>query len=208
MKTGKKLKYASRFLKLIMTFQIVVILGLAFVYFHSMVNPDSYKTLTVNSYRELNFNFNVEKVPETYAEWEKSMQLVHYNLLDNSSKFSVIWIKIITIIGFLLIVYYFDKFLKNTKNTKLFFTSNIKKLNQITLIVSSLFLFSLLTNVFTWEPITMIFKNGETPHYYVTKGKLSLDFMLYYPLTIIFFIILKEVFKRGQELKQENELTI
>lgn len=30
----------------------------------------------------------------------------------------------------------------------------------------------------------------------------------YYPLAFIFYFTLKEVFKQGQELKQENDLTI
>ena len=57
------------------------------------------------------------------------------------------------------------------------------------------------------NPISMVFNDTEIPHF-ITIRKQSLDFIIYYPLAIVFFFILKEVFKKGQELKQENDLTI
>ena len=57
------------------------------------------------------------------------------------------------------------------------------------------------------HPISMVFEELEMPHY-ITSGRVRFDFMIYYPMAIIFFYTLREVFKRGQELKQENDLTI
>jgi hypothetical protein len=53
----------------------------------------------------------------------------------------------------------------------------------------------------------MVFENEKAPHY-ITSEKMSLNLFIYHPIAIIFFLTLKEVFKRGQELKQENDLTV
>ncbi|GAB7255574.1 hypothetical protein OBPA_00380 [Polaribacter sp. OB-PA-B3] len=207
MKTEKRLKLASYFLKFLMSLQLILITGLIFIYFHSIFSPNNYNNLTLNKKRDLVFNLNVEKTPKNYEEWKQSEQLTYYNLLDNYSKFYVIWTKVIMFSGFLFILYLLNKFLKNTKNFDLFFTSNIKILNKIIFLISILFVLDFILKGTTLNPISMVFNDKEVPHF-ITKGSASLDFLIFYPLGIIFFYVLKEVFKRGQELKQENDLTI
>jgi hypothetical protein len=114
MKTTKKLKIASYFLQFLMGVSILIAGILAFVYFNSMVSPEKYTNLTVNDSRHLNFSLNEIKVPESLAEWNSTKELFHYNLLDNYSKFIVIWPNIISSIVFFFILFLFDKFLKNT----------------------------------------------------------------------------------------------
>jgi hypothetical protein len=206
MKTEKTLRLASYFLKLLMSFQLIFCVAFAFIYFHSLNSPNNYEFLTIDTKSNLIFNFDVKKVPETYTEWNKSEQLFHYILLDGNSKFYIIWFKILNFLGFFIILFLLNKFLKNTKNLNLFFESNIKTLNRIIFIISSLFLINFLDKGFTLEPMSMIFENNI--RHFITKRSDSLNFLIYYPLTIIFFFILREVFKRGKELKQENDLTI
>mgnify|MGYP000117875003 FL=1 len=207
MKTEKTLKASSYFLRFLMIMQIIFCLSLAFTYFHSMISPEKYVNLTINESLDLVYNFDVKKVPATYDEWKTTKQLTHYNLLIGTSKFSVIWLRIFKIIGFFFILYYLDKFIKNTQNLRLFFESNIKILNKIIYLIIALLLVNLLFGGIAMNPISMVFNDTEIPHF-ITIRKKSLDFIIYYPLAIIFFFILKEVFKKGQELKQENDLTI
>lgn len=61
MKTSNKLKIASYFLKFLMSSQIIICLGLTFVYFHSMNAPENYNSLTINTNRDIIFNFDVMK---------------------------------------------------------------------------------------------------------------------------------------------------
>lgn len=206
MKTIKKLKTASYFLKFLMMIQVFFCLGFIFIYFHSMISPENYTNLTINSKRDIIFNFDVQQIPNTYDEWKKTKQLYHYNLLTNYSKTYVIWSKVIMFSGFFLILFFLNKFLKNTENFNFFFDRNIKILNHIIFLIVVLFVLEFLLKGFTIEPLKMVFKNNTS--HYLTKRSASIDFLIYYPLAIIFFSILKAVFKRGQELKQENDLTI
>jgi hypothetical protein len=206
MKAEKTLKLASYFLKFLMLIQIIFCLGFAFIYFHSLNSPENYEILTIDEKNNLMFNFDVIKTPKTYTEWKESEQLTHYILLDGYSKFYIIWFMILNFLGFFIILFLLNRFLKNTKNFNLFFESNIKTLNKIILILSSLFLMNFMDKGFTLKPMSMIFENNI--YHFITKKSDSLDFLIYYPLTIIFFFVLREVFKRGRELKQENDLTI
>lgn len=207
MKTEKKIKIASLFLQIIMVLQIFLILALIFVYFHSTYYPELYKTLSITKNRNLVFNLNIEQIPKTYTEWKNSKQLFHYNLLTNYSKFYIIFTKIIPLTGYFLIIFLLKKFLSNTKNYDLFFISNIKLINKIVILIFILFVFHFLVKGTTFNPITMVFTETQEPHY-ITKQIADLNFLIYYPISIIFFLVLKEVFKRGQELKKENDLTI
>lgn len=207
MKTEKTLKASSYFLKFLMTMQVVICLGLVFVYFHSMVSPEKYTNLIINEERELNFRFDVKEVPITYNQWKETKQYMHYNLLDGYSKFYVIWSVIINFIGCFLILYLFNGFLKNTKNLQLFFESNIKVLQKIIVITTGLFVFNFLLSMVMLKRISMVFNETGIPHH-IVKEEMSFEFLFYYPLAIIFFFVLREVFKRGKELQEENDLTI
>lgn len=206
METTKKLKIASYFLKFLMSIQIILCLGLIFVYLHSMIAPENYKSLTINTKRDIIFNFDVKEIPKTYDEWKDTKQLYHFNLLNNYSKAYVIWSKVIMFTGFFFILFFLNKFLKNTKSYNFFFEKNIKILNKIIYLIVALFFVEFLFKGFTIEPLKMVFNNKVS--HFLTKRSASVDFLIYYPLSIIFFSTLKEVFKRGQELKQENDLTI
>ncbi|CAM1348855.1 DUF2975 domain-containing protein [Tenacibaculum insulae] len=207
MKTEKTLKVSSYFLKFLMTMQVVICLGLAFVYFHSMVSSEKYTSLIITEERGLSFRFDVKEIPTTYSQWKETKQYMHYNLLDGYSKFYVIWSLIINFIGCFFILYLFNVFLKNTKNLQLFFNSNIKILQKIIVITTGLFVFNFLLSTVMLKRISMVFYETDIPHH-IVKEKVSFEFLFCYPLAIIFFFVLREVFKRGQELKQENDLTI
>lgn len=206
MKTSSKLKIASYFLKFLMSIQIIICLGLTFVYFHSMTAPEYYNSLTINTNRDIIFNFDVNEIPQTYDDWKETNQLYHFNLLNNYSKAYIIWSKVIMFTGFCFILFFLDKFLKNTESFNFFFEKNIKILNKIIYLITILFILNLILKGFTIQPLSMIFDNNTS--HFLTKRSASIDFLSYYPLAIIFFSILKVVFKRGQELKQENDLTI
>ena len=178
----------------------------AFVYFHSIFSPEKYKSLTVDEGRNLVYKLDVKEIPKTYSDWKASEQLYHYTLLDNYSKFTVIWTKVIGFITFYLILLLFNKFLKNTTNYNFFFEKNIIMINQMVKLVLFLFIFNLVFSSFM-SPMEMTFYEQGEPHH-ILSGKITFELFIYYPIVIIFFLVLKEVFKRGQELKQENELTI
>ena len=123
--------------------------------------------------------------------------------MDNFSKIKFLLSNITFITGYFFIIFLFNKFLKNTQNIKLFFEPNIKILNKILFIFLGLFFIKLLPfNLFT-----MVFNEDGLPRY-VSRSHINLNFLFYDPIIIIFFYILKVVFKRGQELKIENDLTI
>ena len=108
---------------------------------------------------------------------------------------------------FLFLLISLEKLIKNSRNYEYFFQKNIKIINQILKLLLLLFIFNIILIIFG-EPITMVFENkGELPSFY-SFGRVNFGFLFFYPLVYIFFFILKTVFKRGEELKQENDLTI
>lgn len=206
MTTENKLNIASYFLKFLMGISLTIAFLLAFVYFHSMFSPEKYSNLIVNNERSLEYKFDIEKAPETYEEWQVSNKLFYYVKLDTYSKFSVIWTLIIAFAIYFFILFLFNKFLKNTKDFELFFQNNIKIINNIIRLLFVLFAFIFVVKGYK-NPMSIVFENSEAPHF-ITSRKVTFDFITYYPLAIIFFFVLKQVFKRGLELKLENDLTI
>jgi len=206
MKTEKKIKLASYFIKLLMVITLTIIIGFIFFYFSSMFSPEKYSNYIVSQERTLVYNVNIEKVPETYKEWQSSNKLFYYTKLDEFSKFSLIWTKVVGFVIFFFILVLFNKFLKNTKKLEFFFQKNIKTINHILKLLVLLFVFNIIV-LYNKNPMSMVFEETEIPHY-ITTETIRFNFLFYYPLAIIFFYILREVFKRGQELKQENDLTI
>ena len=207
MKTEKKLKLSSYFIKLLMSFSLLIAFSLVLFYFHSMFYPEKYSNLLVNeTSRSLEYKFNAEKVPETFKEWQESTKLFYYIKLDSYSQFRVVWTKIISFATFFLILFLFDRFIKSTRNFEYFFEKNIKILNQIIKLLLLLFIFNIIVLGFS-NSMTITFEDAGRPHH-ITSAKINLELFSYYPLTIIFFFVLKEIFKRGKELKQENDLTI
>ena len=206
MKTEKKIKLASYFIKLLMVITLTIIIGFIFFYFSSMFSPEKYSNYIVSQERTLVYNVNIEKVPETYKEWQSSNKLFYYTKLDEFSKFSLIWTKVVGFVIFFFILVLFNKFLKNTKKLEFFFQKNIKTISHILKLLVLLFVFNIIV-LYNKNPMSMVFEETEIPHY-ITTETIRFNFLFYYPLAIIFFYILREVFKRGQELKQENDLTI
>ncbi|MAD98222.1 MAG: hypothetical protein CMB99_12925 [Flavobacteriaceae bacterium] len=206
MDTTKKLYYSSLFLKFLMGVQLILIAGFLFVYFHSMISPETYDQLIVTEEKQIIYKFDHLKVPDTYNEWKESDQLFYYTKLDAWSQFRVIWVKIVGFFIYFFITGLFLKFLKNTNSFEVFFKDNIQILNKIIRLVFFLWLFHMILNLLQ-NPMTMIFEDLDQPMH-ITRAKVSFDFLVYYPIMVIFFFALREVFKRGYELKQENDLTI
>ena len=116
------------------------------------------------------------------------------------------WTRVISLIIFFFILFLFNKLIKNTKNIDLFFQKNIITINNILKLILLLFLFNFIVKSYN-NPMSMVFEDSGKPHF-ITSQRITFDFLIYYPLTFIFFFTLKQVFKRGEELKQENDLTI
>ena len=206
MKTIKTLKLSSYFLKFLMSVSLLITFALVFIYFHSMFSPEKYSNFLVNEERGIVYKFDAEKAPQTYKEWVASNQLFYFIKLDSYSKFSLVWTKVITFVIFFLVLRLFDKFLKNTRNFDLFFQKNIKIINQILKLLLFLFAFNFIIKGYN-NPMSMFFEDAGKPHY-IRSERITFDFVIYYPLAIIFLYTLREVFKHGKELKQENDLTI
>ncbi|WP_159950080.1 DUF2975 domain-containing protein [Polaribacter septentrionalilitoris] len=203
MKTERKIILSSHFLKFIMAILFVTGISLVVIYFHSLNSPEKYTSLIISKNNGLIFDSSIKEIPKNYDEWKNTKQLIHFNLLENFTKVRFLLSKFTNVVGYFFIIFLFHKFLKNALTLQFFFESNIKILNKILYILLGLFLLKLLPfNLYTM----VFFKNG-LPHY-VSKSHMDLNFLFYYPLYIIFIYLLKIVFKRGQELKTENDLTI
>jgi hypothetical protein len=203
MKTERKILLSSYFLKFIIASLFITGVGLIFIYFHSLIYPEKYTSLIITKNNSLIFNLDIKNVPKTYEGWKNTKQVLHFNLLDNFSKVRFLLSKFTNVVGYFFITLLFNRFLKNTLSIKFFFESNIKILNKILYILVGLFLLKLLPiNLYT-----MVFFENGVPHH-VSKSFMNLNFLFYYPLLIIFIYLLKIVFKQGQELKIENDLTI
>lgn len=197
MKTTKVLQLAEIFFKILTGLTSLALLCLIFISIHSSFSPETYEKLTINNDRNLTFNSDTPSSQNTYKE----IKLVYFNKLVTSSKLFLLFEIMLTTIFFLLILRELIKFIKSIKDYNSFHRKNSKYFTTIGKYFSYLLILQILTSII---PLTI--KNAEEN--YNSFLNFNLTPFIFYAAGILLCFTIGQVFKEGERLKIESELTI
>ena len=209
MKKIKILSVAKIFFKTLLVLTFLISLSAITVFIHSKYSPNTYNNIVINtdSGRNLQYNLNASTIPDTYVEWKESKnQYVYYNLLTPKSKRSIFIPVLLLTIFIILILKELINFINSIKSYSSFHRENSKYFNKMAKYFSLLLIYKLVY-FFPRSPLQIVFPNNPTHYVKLTEGK-SLDFLIFIPACIILCIVISKVFKEGEHLRIENELTI
>ena len=187
------LKFTVIICNLLKIVYVVSALAITFFFIHLQINKEFYtdKNIQIN-FKQKHGEFNIswdDKWGDSISKNDKEVFTLK-NLTPFSLYFN--YIKTILILGLLFIMTLeFKKILNSVNSLKTFEKDNIISFRKIG---KYLLIYFIVTSYYVFR-----FKEGSTS---------SLDINLT-PLLLIFLcFILSEIFKEGNSLKQENELTI
>ncbi|MDR2037961.1 MAG: DUF2975 domain-containing protein [Bacteroidales bacterium] len=207
MKTTQVLKFADLVFKIVIGFIITLLTAFIFIFIHSSIHPEFYDKVVVTgeNYSMISYLSSIPDSPETYTEWKESGNKYYYlNRLSVKSKLLTLFRIMIPFLICLLLLKYLVKFFRSVKNLSTFFIKSSAYFTKIAYCFTVLLVFDLLNSILGSE-ISMIWLDGEywTHHYNITLGRFILDICL-----ILIAFLTSFVFKEGEQLRTENELTI
>ena len=214
MKTNSKLKIVIAFIKVSRVLLFVFMLSLLFIAVHSNFYPEYYNKLIVNySANDINFDFKSDypDIPKTQEEWEAlDVKYYYWNLLGTSTKIRVIS-QFLVELGFAIVfISYLIQFLKSF-DYPTFFTRGIMYLKKIRYWIIGMIAVSCF---FMLIGITFYICIPDNPlKYYPSSYQYVIHcYSFTIPFKPIFFLvicwIIELVFKEGERLREENELTV
>jgi hypothetical protein len=209
MKKIKTLSVAEIFFKTLMGLTILISLFVIFIFIHSKYSPDTYNNLMINNHngRNLRYMVDAQTIPDTYAEWKESEnQYIYYNLLTSKSKRSIILPTLLIALFTLLILKELVNFVNSIKNYSSFHNENSKYFKRMAKYFSIILIYKLIFFIPT-SPLQMAFPDNPTHLVLLPEGK-SLNFLIFVPACLILCLVISKVFKEGERLRIENELTI
>lgn len=212
MDSKKVLNMTTIFFKIMLVLASVLFLIHLFVFTHSLIYPDKYNKLLIKPNQigfDFNYRVNLEEYPNTFEEWEEQKKNLDgyffYNKLTVNKKLFALLKHALSVAICFYILHYILAFCKSVKNYSTFFTNNsiyFKKMGYCFLIALAInFLLSILGN-----EIEMIFPENQvvaSTIYVFNLGPVITLLGAY-----IICILASNVFKEGEKLRIENELTI
>ncbi len=207
MKTIKFLFVAEMFFKTCLVLISLVLIALIILFIHSFISPESYDKVVFKIDRGIDINNNKTNPlpPGSYAEYKQSGDKnFYFNKLTLGTKLSM-FIHIFLSVGFILLVLKeLVNFLNSVKEYSSFFVNNYLYFKRIGIYSIFLFVYSFLSNLAGLK-LSMRFADGVVhyvQHIYNYTHYISLCAI------IILSFIASRVFKEGERLRSENELTV
>lgn len=205
MKRNEILYATELFFKSIIIIIAIAIVSIVFIFVHSSFSPKSYNKLTVDLKNGsiLSYNSTTPSSPDTYEEWEKNeIKLIYFNKLTTSSKLFILFHLIFTSIFYILILKELMNFIKSVKDYTSFHLNNSNYFNRIGKYFSFLFVFQIVSTI---NSVSIKFSNNLHTE---TFAHFNLSPFIFYTACILLCFTISQVFKEGEQLKIENELTI
>lgn len=209
MKKIKILSVAKIFFKSLMGLIILISLSAITIFIHSKYSPVTYNNLVINmnSGRNLEYILDAPTIPDTYVEWKESKnQYVYYNLLSSKSKRSIFLQFLIVAVFSLLIFKELINFINSIKSYSSFHRENSKYFKRMAKYFSFVLIYKIIF-FFPTSPLQIVFQDNPTHYVQLSEGK-SLTFLIFIPACLILCLVISKVFKEGERLRIENELTI
>ena len=176
-----------------------------FMAIHSYISPETYRGFLVKDNLDLSFNRSDIEIPQTYEQWkEMGNGNVYFYYLKKSTQLKIFLYPIFYMIIIFIILKKLISFFKSVENFSSFYNTNSKIFYSIALLLSIKLVFSFLVNLFGMD-FTMNFPDGSshTVHHTSITGQLFTDAIL-----ALLALAASEIFKAGERLQTENDLTI
>ena len=194
--------FKAIFILNIIAFFIVFIVGT-----HSLFYPQVYNNfnVTVNNGYKLSYSNNSSMVPSTYKEYnELKATNIYYSKLTLGSKLSLMIPLVLGFVFYFLVLKELLNFVKSINKYSSFFGNSYKCFRNIGLYLSAFLIYYAII-IIVGGKLTMTFPDGN-----IIRVNYFLD--LTFVIEILFFTILafviSIVFKEGEHIRLENDLTI
>ena len=212
METNRKLKIAVIFFKTLKILTFALLLLLLFFFIHSSFYPEPYRKVVITRYYDISYESNFPDAPETKEEIQalKESYYYYWKLLTTPSKLWIMTNLAISLVLSIFILNYILRFIKNFNYSTFFATGVLcmKKLKYcfVLLLIKNL-LFSFSGYAYAAQMSDFQFEKGS-----VLCGAYSFNFNTEHFIPLFAFIIicytLELIFKEGERLREENELTV
>jgi len=203
MKKNYLLFFADILCKILIWTTILAGILLVLIFIHLQINPGFYQNVTLHPEND-HINFKIEPhliQKQSFAEWNKSGDRVYYlNRLTLRTEIYLTFYHLIKQVIFLVILFQVQKFIRSIKNYSTFHSNNVKVFMNIGFCFLLLFIIQIFPSLTTFD-----MKFADRPMNFVA---VTWNFQTKFLILFIFSFILSEVFREGNKLKEENELTI
>jgi hypothetical protein len=207
MKTFKFLFVANIFFKTCMVLISLALIALIILFIHTFISPESYDKIVLEAQHGIGYNYtNHNHVPPvSYAEYiQLKDKNFYFNKLTLGTKISIL-MHFLLGVGFILLVFKeLNNFLTSVKEYSSFFVNNHLYFKRIGIYFSIMLLWNIINNL-AGIKISMKFPDGyidNVHHYY------NISYYIVMCAIIILVFIASLVFKEGERLRIENDLTV
>ena len=208
MKTNKVLSFSSAFFKFLLVTSFLGVILVTFVLIHSEFHSASYNSIILKIDRGIEFTHSSTNPlpPDSYAEYIKTKnESIYFSKLTLLSKLSIWLFVVISLVLIMLILKELIRFIHSTRKYSSFFIENSIVFKKISNYVAAYFALYVILSFWSLKMI-MVFPDGLVKKYgtqYINLGSIILICSLW-----LLLLIFSQVFKEGERVKQENELTI
>jgi hypothetical protein len=212
METKRKLKIAVIFFKALKILTFALFFLILFFFIHSSFYPELYRKVVITKHYDISYKSNFPDAPETKEEIQALVNNNHYywKLLTTPSKLWIMTNWVISLVLSIFILNYIIYFVKNYNYPTIFETGVLcmKKLKFcfILLIIKNL-LFSFSGYAYAAQISNFQINKGAVVSSGYSFGLNSNHFIPLFAFIIICYT-LELIFKEGERLREENELTV
>ncbi len=209
MRKSKLLRISDILVKFFAGIVVLIMLSLLFILVHSSIKPEHYANFIISQRGELTYLPVPDPMEIIKNPGENNTPIIFFQYLDFSSRFMYILSNIFVLLIVLLILIELKRTISGIKKYTSFFVNTSRHFKRISFLLSGLLIFNLLYDIFGGS-FSMTFQ--ESPNNYQCFEHIIHHFNINNYVTIIIFLtmafIVTAIFKEGEKLKNENELTI
>jgi len=202
MKTNQILRTAEIFFIILKAITSIFLIGVVFIFIHSSFYPSTYNKIIIKNGETIAYNSNITPLSNHLNENESiNSEPIYYNSVTTFSKIYLLFNAIFLSTLIILILKELTNFIKSVKDYNSFHNNNSNYFLLIAKYFSYLLVFQLIK---TFVPITIVLSDNHVQ----SIGFFNLTPFIFYSAGILLCFTIGQVFKEGERLKIENELTI
>ncbi|MBN2485626.1 MAG: DUF2975 domain-containing protein [Bacteroidales bacterium] len=196
---------ANLLIKIAIVICCLMIAFLLFITIHSTISSRYYDKLILNKQGAFEYSPHAQEPLISYSEYKDGKNLnIYFNRITFASKARYMFFPLLKLFLVLLILLEFNKILLSIKTYSSFFVNNSKYCKRIGIYLMLILACTLISDIIGIK-VSMNFPDGaiiNTSHFFYINNYLT---------TLLFLsmaFILSAIFKEGERLRIENELTV
>ena len=207
MKTIKFLFVAEMFFKTCMVLITLALVAIIILFIHTFISPESYDKVVLKAEKGVGFNYGITltEPPGSMAEYTQgSNKNFYFNKITLGTKISILMQILLGFGLILLVLKELINFLSSVKEYSSFFVNNYIYFKRIGIYFSIMLVWHFIINLAGMK-LSMKFPDGvvdNVQHNYNIAYYFSMCAM------IILTFVASLVFKEGERLRSENDLTV